>query len=193
MLCLSCNGHIYPFAKDFVCPHCFIRLKVHALKQLTVFLLPDNRLAGIYNASSGRIISFMGFISDPPIEQKSQDRQRAIASRRMQRCLNQISETLKTLKLERQTLLESEVIVERILVRSFGVKQQSNLCRSQIASAYELLEKLEQAYLRLRADLEQAITQPPHNGNTFKHQIQQQVQLVRQLESQKDLALRGLG
>ncbi len=192
MFCPSCHGQIYPFAKDFVCPHCFIQLKVHALKRLTVFLLPDNRLAGIYNANSGRVVSFMGFIKNPPIEHKAHDRQVALSSRRLQVCLNQISETLTALGQERQTLLDSEIIVERVLTRSVGVKQQSSLCRSQIALAYGILEKLEQAYNKLRIDLELAVTQPPHNTGLFKTQIQQQVKLVRQLESQKDLALRSI-
>ena len=93
---------------------------------------------------------------------------------------------------ERQTLLDSEIVVERVLTRSSGVKQQSSLCRSQIALAYGLLEKLEEAYTKLRIDLELAVTQPPHNAGEFKTQIQQQVKLVRQLESQKNLALRSI-
>jgi hypothetical protein len=192
MLCPSCNGSIYPVSNDFICPHCFVHLKVHALKQLTVFLLPDNRLAGIYNANSGRVVSFMSFVKNPPIEQKVQHRQQAIASRRMQVCLNQISETLKALKLERQTLLESEIVVERVLVRSFGAQQQSVLCRTQIANTYELLEKLELAYTELKRDLEEALARPLLKNDTFKHHLQRQVQRVRQLESQKESALRGL-
>ncbi|WP_404783192.1 hypothetical protein [Altericista sp. CCNU0014] len=192
MFCPSCNGQIYPFAKDFVCPHCFVQLKVHSLKRLTVFLLPDNRLAGIYNANSGRVVSFMGFIANPPIEQKAHDRQVAISSRRLQVCLNQISDTLKVLEQERQTLLDSEVVVERVLTRTSGIQQQSSLCRSQIALAYGLLEKLEEAYTKLRVDLELAVTQPPQNAGLFKTQIQQQVKLVRQLESLKESALRSI-
>ncbi len=192
MFCPSCNGQIYPFAKDFVCPHCFVQLKVHSLKRLTVFLLPDNRLAGIYNANSGRVVSFMGFITNPPIEQKAHDREVAISSRRLQVCLNQISDTLKVLGQERQTLLDSEVVVERVLTRTTGVQQQSSLCRSQIALAYGLLEKLEAAYTKLRIDLELAVTQPPQDAGLFKTQIQQQVKLVRQLESLKESALRSI-
>jgi hypothetical protein len=192
MFCPSCNGSIYPFFKDFVCPHCFIQLKVHTLKRLTVFLLPDNRLAGIYNVNSGSVVSFMGFIKNPPIENKVHNRQIALSSRRLQVCLNQISDTLVALGQERQTLLDSEIVVERVLTRSSGVKQQSSLCRSQIALAYGLLEKLEEAYTKLRIDLELAVTQPPHNAGEFKTQIQQQVKLVRQLESQKNLALRSI-
>jgi hypothetical protein len=192
MFCPSCNGQIYPFAKDFVCPHCFVQLKVHSLKRLTVFLLPDNRLAGIYNANSGRVVSFMGFISNPPIEHKAHDREVAISSRRLQVCLTQISDTLKVLGQERQTLLDSEVVVERVLTRSAGVQQQSSLCRSQIALAYGLLEKLEEAYTKLRIDLELAVTQPPQDAGQFKTQIQQQVKLVRQLESLKESALRSI-
>jgi hypothetical protein len=192
MFCPSCNGSIYPFLKDFVCPHCFIQLKVHTLKRLTVFLLPDNRLAGIYNVNSGSVVSFMGFIKNPPIENKAHNRQIALSSRRLQVCLNQISDTLVALGQERQTLLDSEIVVERVLTRSSGVKQQSSLCRSQIALAYGLLEKLEEAYTKLRIDLELAVTQPPQNAGEFKSQIQQQVKLVRQLESQKNLALRSM-
>jgi hypothetical protein len=192
MFCPSCNGQIYPFAKDFVCPHCFVQLKVHSLKRLTVFLLPDNRLAGIYNANSGRVVSFMGFIANPPIEQKAHDRKVAISSRRLQVCLNQITDTLKILEQERQTLLDSEIVVERVLTRTSGVQQQSSLCRSQIALAYGLLEKLEAAYTKLRVDLELAVTQPPQDAGQFKTQIQQQVKLVRQLESLKESALRSI-
>jgi hypothetical protein len=192
MFCPSCNGQIYPFSKDFVCPHCFVQLKVHTLKRLTVFLLPDNRLAGIYNVNSGSVVSFMGFIKNPPIENQAHNRQVALSSRRLQVCLNQISDTLMALAQERQTLLDSEIVVERVLTRSSGVKQQSSLCRSQIALAYGLLEKLEEAYTKLRTNLELAVTQPPHNANQFKTQIQQQVKLVRQLESQKNLALRSI-
>jgi hypothetical protein len=192
MFCPSCNGQIYPFSKDFVCPHCFVQLKVHPLKRLTVFLLPDNRLAGIYNANSGRVVSFMGFIENPPIEHKAHNRKVALSSRRLQVCLNQISETLVALAQERQTLLDSEIVVERVLTRSLGAKQQSSLCRSQIAIAYGLLEKLEQAYTKLRMDLELAVTQPPQNSGLFKTQIQDQVKLVRQLESQKNSALQGI-
>jgi hypothetical protein len=192
MFCPSCNGQIYPFSKDFVCPHCFVQLKVHTLKRLTVFLLPDNRLAGIYNVNSGSVVSFMGFIKNPPIENQAHNRQVALSSRRLQVCLNQISDTLMALAQERQTLLDSEIVVERVLTRSSGVKQQSSLCRSQIALAYGLLEKLEEAYTKLRINLELAVTQPPHNANQFKTQIQQQVKLVRQLESQKNLALRSI-
>jgi hypothetical protein len=192
MFCPSCNGQIYPFSKDFVCPHCFIQLKVHTLKRLTVFLLPDNRLAGIYNVNSGSVVSFMGFIKNPPIEHKAHNRQVALSSRRIQLCLNQISDTLVALGQERQTLLDSEIVVERVLTRSSGVKQQSSLCRSQIALAYGLLEKLEEAYTKLRIDLELAVTQPPLDANLLKTQIQQQVKLVRQLESQKNLALRSM-
>jgi hypothetical protein len=193
MFCPSCNGQIYPFSKDFVCPHCFIQLKVHTLKRLTVFLLPDNRLAGIYNVNSGNVVSFMGFIKNPPIEHKAHNRQVALSSRRIQVCLNQISDTLVALGQERQTLLDSEIVVERVLTRSSGVKQQSSLCRSQIALAYGLLEKLEEAYTKLRIDLELAVTQPPLDASLLKTQIQQQVKLVRQLESQKNLALRSMG
>jgi hypothetical protein len=192
MFCPSCNGQIYPFSKDFVCPHCFVQLKVHTLKRLTVFLLPDNRLAGIYNVNSGSVVSFMGFIKNPPIEHQAHNRQVALSSRRLQVCLNQISDTLIALAQERQTLLDSEIVVERVLTRSSGVKQQSSLCRAQIALAYGLLEKLEAAYTKLRIDLELAVTQPPHNASQFKTQIQQQVKLVRQLESQKNLALRNI-
>jgi hypothetical protein len=192
MFCPSCNGQIYPFSKDFVCPHCFVQLKVHALKRLTVFLLPDNRLAGIYNANSGRVVSFMGFIENPPIEHKAHNRQVALSSLRLQVCLTQISETLAALAQERQTLLDSEIVVERVLTRSLGAKQQSSLCRSQIALAYGLLEKLEEAYTKLRIDLELAVTQPPQNAGLFKIQIQDQVKLVRQLESQKNSALQGI-
>ncbi|HEY9828912.1 MAG TPA: hypothetical protein V6D19_26135 [Stenomitos sp.] len=165
---------------------------MYALKRLTVFLLPDNQLAGIYNSSSGRTVSFMGFVSNPPIEKKTRDRQQAIASLRMQRCLTQMSETLKVLELERQTLLDSEIVVERILTRAVGNKFQSSLCRSQIALAYTLLDKLEQAYTKLRDDLEAAVSKPPQDSIGFRQQIQQQIQIVRQLESQKNSALRGL-
>ncbi len=192
MFCPSCNGQIYPLSKELVCPHCFLKLQVHTLKRLTIFLLPDNKLAGIYNSSSGRTVSFMGFVTHPPIEQNMQQRQKAMASRKIQVYLSQISDTLKTLQQERQTLLDSEIVIERVLINSFGIKQQSNLCRTQIAQAHDLVEKLENAYTELQKDLEKAASKIPEDTNSFKQQIQQQVQLVRQLESQKNSAIQGL-
>ncbi len=192
MFCPSCNGQIYPLSKTLVCPHCFLQLKVHTLKRLTIFLLPDNKLAGIYNSTSGRTVSFMNFVANPPIEQDIQHRQKAIASRKIQAYLSQITDTLKQLNLERQSLIDSEILIERVLISSFGVQEQSNLCRTQIAQASTLIEKLENAYNELRNDLEKAASQVPENTQTFKQQIQQQVQLVRKLESERNSALGGI-
>jgi hypothetical protein len=192
MFCPSCNGQIYPLAKTLVCPHCFLQLKVHTLKRLTIFLLPDNKLAGIYNSVSGHTVSFMNFVTNPPIEKDIQHRQKAIASRKIQVYLSQITDTLKQLNLERQSLLDSEILIERVLISSFGVQEQSNQCRTQIAQASTLIEKLENAYHELRNDLEKAAAKVPEDTHTFKQQIQQQVQLVRQLESERNSTLRGM-
>jgi hypothetical protein len=192
MHCPSCNGQIYPLGKHFVCPHCFLKLQVHILKRLTIFLLPDNRLAGIYNESTDRTVSFMGFVADPPIENAELCRKQAIAAHKLNQCLKRIGSMKQGLSSERESLANCEKVVERILVSSFGNAQQLVRCRAQLAQAHLLVDKLQNAYQELQGNLEMAVVHPPIDGNRFREKIQRQVRFVRELELKKNSAFRGL-
>jgi hypothetical protein len=192
MHCPSCNTPIYPLTKQFVCPHCFVQFQVHALKRITIFLLPDNRLAGIYNDSTDRTVSFMGFVQDPPVVKEELPRKQAIAVHKLHQCLNRISTMKQGLNSERESLTNCEKVVERILVSSFGNAKQLVRCRTQLAQALLLVDKLQDAYQELQANLEKAVAQPAADGDQLKQTIQKQVQFVRELESRKNSAFRGL-
>lgn len=192
MFCPLCNGQIFSEAKDFTCPHCFLKMQIHSLRRLTVFVLPDSRLAGIYNAQNERVVSFMGFIADPPIEQEPALRKQAIAYHKVHRALGQINQTIESLSLERKSLTDYELVIERVLIGSRGHRQQLGFCRAQLAEVVEVVERLQQAYLQLRSELKEATRQPPNNIVEFRQHIRQRVQRVRELELQKKSALRGL-